>query len=100
MNKLLLIVVQETDQIHEVPLYEALVRKLNHMDIAGASVFRGIMGFGTSHHVHAGHLFGVSDDRPVSVWVADQEEKLRAILPELKEMAPNRLMLLLDVEVA
>jgi PII-like signaling protein len=98
MTKALVILLPETDRWNEIPLYEAVVRRLNHLEISGASVFRGIMGFGATHHVHSGHLFGVSDDRPVSIWVIDTEERLRAAVPELRKMAPNRVMMLMDVE--
>lgn len=96
--KLLMIFVSETDQHGEVPLYEVMVRRLNQKGVIGASVMRGVMGFGHEHHVHRGRLFGISDDRPVMIVAADEEARLRAALPALKELAPQAPMLLLDAE--
>lgn len=96
--KLLLIFLSETDLHGEVPLYESLVRRLNQKGVSGASVMRGVMGFGQGHHVHRGRLFGISDDRPVLVLAADREAALRAALPALRELAPQAPMLLLDAE--
>ncbi|HEY3443040.1 MAG TPA: DUF190 domain-containing protein [Paludibaculum sp.] len=96
--KLLLIFLSETDTHRELPLYEALVRKLNSRGVSGATVHRGVMGFGQGHHVHRDRLFGVSDDRPITILAADTEERLRAALPGLRELAPKIPMLLVDVE--
>jgi hypothetical protein len=96
--KLLMIFVSETDLHGEIPLYEALVRRLNQKGVLGASVMRGVMGFGHEHHVHRGRLFGISDDRPVVILAADEEGHLRAALPALRELAPQAPMILLDAE--
>lgn len=96
--KLLLIFLSETDTHGDLPLYEALVRKLNHLGVSGATVQRGVMGFGQGHHVHRDRLFGVSDDRPITIIAADTEQHLRAALPGLRELAPKIPMLLLDAE--
>ncbi len=96
--KLLLIFLSETDLHGDVPLYESMVRRLNQKGVSGASVMRGVMGFGQDHHVHRGRLFGISDDRPVMIVAADEESRLRAALPALKELAPQAPMLLLDAE--
>lgn len=96
--KLLWIVLSETEMHGEVPLYEAIVRKLNHLGFAGATVFRGIMGFGSAHQVHRGRLFGVSDDRPVAVLLFDEEDKIRRAVPELRALAPGVLMVLAEAE--
>ena len=95
---MLLMFLSETQTHGEIPLFEAVIRKLNASGVAGASVFRGIMGFGSDHHVHRGRLFGVSDDRPMAVLAADSEEHLRAVLPALRELAPDAPILLLPVE--
>ena len=97
--KLLLILLSETDNHRDLPLHEALVRKLNALGVSGATVHRGIMGFGKGHHVHRDRLFGVSDDRPLTILSVDSEERLRAAIPGLRELAPKVPMLLLDVEL-
>ena len=97
--KLLLIFLSETDTHGDLPLYEALVRKLNHLGVSGATVHRGVMGFGQGHHVHRDRLFGVSDVRPITIIAADTEQRLRAALPGLRELAPKIPILLLDAEL-
>ncbi|WP_321474303.1 DUF190 domain-containing protein [uncultured Paludibaculum sp.] len=96
--KLLVIFLAETETHGDLPLYEALVRKLNQKGIQGASVMRGVMGFGKDHHVHRGRLFGVSDDRPVMIVAADLGENLRGVVPSLRKLAPSAPMLLMDAE--
>ena len=85
---------------HAQPLYEAIVRRLRQLGIAGATVQRGIMGFGSHLKVHHKRLFGISDDKPVVISVVDNEpDTLRAILPEIRGMVKEGLMVLLDAEV-
>ena len=97
--KLLLIFLSETDNHRDLPLHEALVRKLNSLGVSGATVHRGVMGFGKGHHVHRDRLFGVSDDRPITILAADSEQRLRTAIPTLRELAPTVPMLLLDAEL-
>lgn len=98
--KLLLIYLDETDLWQEgIPLYEGIVRRLQQLSVAGATVHIGIMGFGSHHKVHRKRLFGVSDDRPVTISVIDEEARLRAVLPEVRTLLKEDLMLLLDAEL-
>jgi len=97
-HKLLLIFVAETDMWEQLPLYEAIVRRLRQLDVAGATVFTGTMGFGSHQKMHRKRLFGVSDDRPITICVAESEDKLRAIVPEIQPMLKEGLILLLDAE--
>ena len=97
--KLLLIFLDENDTLGELPLYEAIVRYLRQQDIAGATVSVGIMGFGGHGKVHRKGLFGIPDDRPVTISVADQAEKIERVLPELHSMVKEGLLLLLDAQV-
>ncbi len=97
--KMLVIYVDETDLWGTVTLYEAIVRRLRQMGLAGATVHHGIMGFGSHGKVHHKRLFGVSDDRPVVISVVDSESKLRAVLSEIRAMVKEGLMVLLDAEV-
>ncbi len=96
--KLLMVFLSETDMHGDISLYEALVRKLNQKGVKGASVMRGVMGFGSAHHVHRGRLFGVSDDRPIMIMAADEEARLRGAVKDLRELAPHALYLLTDIE--
>jgi PII-like signaling protein len=97
--KLLQIFIDETDTYGTTPLYAALVRRLRQLGVAGATAQAGLMGFGHHKQVHQKHLFGISDDRPVVISVVDSEDKLRSILPEIRSMVKEGLVLLADVEV-
>ncbi len=97
-HKLLMIFVAETDMWEQLPLYEAIVRRLRQLDVAGATVLTGTMGFGSHQKMHRKRLFGVSDDRPITICVAESENKLRAIVPEIRSMLKEGLILLLDAE--
>ena len=97
--KLLLIFVNETDRWHDTPLYHALVHRLRQLDIAGATAHAGILGFGHHKRLHHKGLLGISDDRPVTVTAVDEEQKLRAVLPEVRDMVREGLILLLDAEL-
>jgi PII-like signaling protein len=97
--KLLVIFVDETDRWDGLPLYEAIVRRLRQRHIAGATVHIGVMGYGSHLHVHHKGLFGVSDDRPVTISVVDGELKLRRVLPEIRPMVKEGLVILLDAEL-
>jgi uncharacterized protein len=97
--KMLVIYVDETDLWGTVTLYEAIVRRLRQLGLAGATVHHGIMGFGSHGKVHHKRLFGVSDDRPVVISVVDSEVEIRKILPEIRRMVKEGLVVLLDAEV-
>jgi PII-like signaling protein len=97
--KLLTIFIDETDTWNNTPLYEAIVRRLRQLDVAGATVHIGAMGYGSHGKVHRKRLFGVSDDRPVTISVVENAEKLRGILPEIQPMVREGLITLSDVEV-
>ena len=80
-------------------MYEAIVRRLRQLHIAGATAHTGMMGFGSHLKVHHKRLFGVSDDRPVVITVVDNETKIRQVLPEIRGMVQEGLVVLLDAEV-
>jgi PII-like signaling protein len=95
----LLVFVNETDLWGETPLYHAIVARLHHLKIAGATAQQGILGFGHHKHVHHKGLFGVADDHAVTITAVDEEQKIRAVLPELRTMVREGLMVLLDAEL-
>ena len=97
--KMLLVFVDETDTFGEIPLYEAIIRRLVQLEIAGATVQAGIMGYGSHHKVHRKRLFGVSDDRPITIQVIESEDKLRAAIPEIRSMMEEGLIVMVDAEV-
>lgn len=99
-QKLLIILVDESDTWGEHSLYEVITRKLELLEAPGATVQAGIMGFGSHHKIHRKRLFGVSDDRPISISVVADEDLLREkLIPAIRPMIAEGLILLLDVEV-
>jgi uncharacterized protein len=89
----------EEDKWHDRPLYEAIVEKCREMDIAGATVFRGIEGYGASTLIHRPHLFRSGSDLPIMVAIVDTEEKLKKLFPALDEMVDEGLIAMSEVEV-
>ncbi len=96
--KMLRIHFGQEDKWRDKPLYEAIVLKCRELDIAGATVFRGIEGYGASTLIHKRHLLR-SSDYPIMVSVIDTEEKIRALIPALDEMVDEGLIAMSNVEV-
>src|SRR6266542_2001538 len=97
--KMLRIYIGQDDQWEGKPLYESIVMKLRQMDVAGATVYKGVMGYGAQQRMHKSGFLGLSRDLPIMVTVVDKEEKIRAVLPLLDEMVSEGLLVLSDVEV-
>ncbi|HXN64141.1 MAG TPA: DUF190 domain-containing protein [Candidatus Acidoferrales bacterium] len=97
--KMLRIHFGENDKWQDRPLYRAIIEKCRELDIAGATVFRGIEGYGASTLIHRGHHFSFSSDLPVMVTVIDNEEKIRELLPYLDRMVKDGLIAMSEVEV-
>ena len=89
----------ESDQWHGRPLYQAIVERLRERGLAGATVLRGIEGFGAKQHLHSTRILSLLQDLPILIEVVDTDEKVRAVLPELDEMLADGLMTLEKVEV-
>jgi PII-like signaling protein len=89
----------ESDQWHGRPLYQAIVERLRERGLAGATVLRGIEGFGAKQHLHSTRILSLSQDLPILIEAVDTEDQVRAILPELDEMLADGLMTLEKVEV-
>ena len=98
-HKILIIFVDETDMWQDARLYAAIVTTLERQGIAGATVNLGFMGYGRHRRIHRRGLFGMSDDKPVTIMAVDTEEKIRAVLPVISSMVREGLILLQDVEV-
>jgi PII-like signaling protein len=98
---LLLIYIDETDTwgTSRIPLYEAIVEKLFELGINGATVHIGIMGYGANRRLHRKRLFGVTDDRPVTISAVDTEERLRGALPAIRSMVKEGLVFLAPGEI-
>ena len=89
----------DADQWHGRPLYEAIVHLLRDRGIAGATVVRGIEGFGHAARIHTSRILRLSEDLPIVIDVVDREDRLRAILPELEAMVRDGLITAEPVEV-
>ncbi|MBZ5728351.1 MAG: DUF190 domain-containing protein [Acidobacteriia bacterium] len=97
--RLLRVFLGEADRWHEAPLYEAIVRKLLMMDIAGATVYRGILGYGAKGHQHKATFFHPTRDLPVMVSAIDTAEKISAAAEAIEEMLEDGLIVISDAEI-
>lgn len=97
--KMMRIYVGESDRWRDKPLHEALVEALRANDIAGVTVYRGIMGYGANRRIRKEAPLGLSQDAPIMLSVVDGEEKLRHLLPLLDEMVHHGLVVLSDVDL-
>ena len=97
--KMLRIYFGEDDKWQGKPLYRAIVEKCRELDIAGATVLRGIEGYGASTLIHRSHLLSFSSDAPVMVSVIDSEEKVEKLIPYLDGVVAEGLIATSDVEV-
>jgi PII-like signaling protein/nucleotide-binding universal stress UspA family protein len=97
--KMLRIFIGEDDRWEGKPLYEAIVRRLREADIAGATAYRGILGYGAHQRVHKRGLLHLSSDLPMVVSVVDHVENIRRAISLIDEMVDEGLVVLSDVEV-
>ncbi|GAA4909538.1 DUF190 domain-containing protein [Streptomyces coeruleoprunus] len=95
----LTVFVGESDQWHHRPLYAEIVHRAHEAGLAGASVFRGVEGFGASSLIHTSRLLSLSEDLPVAVVIVDEEARVRGFLPQLDELVGEGLVTLDDCEV-
>lgn len=93
--KLLRIHLSEGDKRSGRPLYEAIVDKCRELGIAGATVFRGLEGFGETADVHRHHL--LLHDQPILIVIVDEAEALSRLIPEVEAMMVSGMMALSDV---
>jgi PII-like signaling protein len=85
-GQLLRIFVGEDAQWHGRSLYVAIVDLLRREGVAGASVFRGVEGFGSHHEIHLNRIFTLRGKLPIVIEVVDLAERIRALLPAIEEM--------------
>jgi hypothetical protein len=96
---LLRIFVGESDKYNHKPLYEAIVLKAREAGLAGATVLRGVMGFGKNSILHTAKILRLSEDLPMVVEIVDSLEKVETFLPTLNEMIKDGLVTLEKVKV-
>jgi PII-like signaling protein len=88
----------EADRWHDEPLYDAIVKKLIMMDIAGATVYQGILGYGAKGHPHKATFFHPTRDLPIIVPVIDSADKISAAAAAIEAMLEDGLIVISDVE--
>ncbi len=95
----LTIFIGEDDRWHHKPLYTEIVHRAHQVGLAGASVLRGIEGYGASSRIHTSRILSLSDDLPLAIIIVDAEDKIRDFLPQLDELVTEGLVIIDPVEV-
>ncbi|GAA4070497.1 MULTISPECIES: DUF190 domain-containing protein [Actinomadura] len=95
----LTIFVGESDTWHHRPLYHEIVHRAHAAGLAGASVLRGIEGYGASSRIHTSRILSLSEDLPLAIIIVDAEDRIRAFLPQLDELVAEGLVIIDPVEV-
>jgi len=98
-GQLLRIFIGESDKWNGKPLYEALVLKAREMGLAGATMVRGLMGYGAASRIHTAKILRLSEDLPVIVEIIDSSDKIASFLPVIDEMVQEGLVTLERVQV-
>ena len=98
-GKLLRIFIGESDTWHGRPLYQAIVERVRAEGLAGATVLRGIEGFGADSHLHTSRILRLSEDLPVVIELVDTSENIDRVLPILDEMVDEGMVTVERVEV-
>jgi len=96
---LLRIFIGESDKYEGIPLYEKIVLKAREMNLAGATVTRGVMGFGADSRLHTSKFLRLSEDMPMVIELVDKEERLKLMIPFLDEAVEEGLITLEKVRV-
>jgi PII-like signaling protein len=98
-GQLLRIFIDEDDRYAEQPLYEAIAQALRAAGFAGATVLKGIEGYGCHRVVHSARLVDLNTNLPIVIEVIESEEKVRAFLPTLRAMIPDGMLTLEKVDI-
>lgn len=98
-GELLRIFIGESDRWERKPLYEAIVLAAREADLAGATVLRGLMGYGRHSRVHTAKILRLSEDLPIVIEIADRTDKIEAFLPTVDRMVTEGLVTLETVRV-
>lgn len=98
-GKLLRLFIGESDTWHGRPLYQAIVERVRKEGLAGATVTRGIEGFGADSHLHTSRILRLSEDLPVVIEIVDTPERIDRIVPILDEMVSEGMLTLERVQI-
>ena len=91
-GQLLRIFIGESDSWHGKPLFEAIILKARETGLAGATMLRGLMGFGAASRIHTARILRLSEDLPIVIEIVDSQEKIDAFLPVIDEMMQDGLV--------
>lgn len=97
--KMMRIYIGESDKWQDKPLHRALLESMRANDIAGVTVYRGILGYGAKGRIHKDNALHLSHDSSIMLSVVDTEEKIRAFLPMVEQMVEEGLVVLSDVDI-
>ena len=98
-GELLRVFIGESDRWHGQPLSEAIVRRARELGLAGATVLRGLEGFGAHSRIHTSSILRLSQDLPIVVEIVDQRDRIEAFLPVLDEMVHEGMITVEKVRV-
>jgi PII-like signaling protein len=98
-GKLLRLFIGESDTWHGRPLYQAIVERVREEGLAGATVIRGIEGFGADSHLHTSRILRLSEDLPVVIEIVDTPERIDRVVPLLDEMVSEGMLTLERVQI-
>ena len=96
---LIRIFIGESDSFHGAPLYEAIVKRARELNMAGATVVRGIMGFGATSRIHSSKILRLSEDLPIVIELVDSEEQINYLMPFLDEHVKEGLITMENIKV-
>lgn len=98
-GRLLRIFIGESDTHHGAPLYRVIIQRAREAGLAGATVLRGIEGFGAHSRLHTARILRLSEDLPIVIEIVDAQEKIAAFLPVVDEMVAEGMVTLENVDV-
>ncbi|HMM42819.1 MAG TPA: DUF190 domain-containing protein [Thermomicrobiales bacterium] len=98
-GKWLRVYIGESDRWHGKPLFQAIVEMLRREGVAGATVLRGIEGFGAHSRIHTARILRLSEDLPLVIDVVDSAERIERVLPLLDDMVDEGLITVIDVDI-
>ena len=93
------IFIGESDRYHHKPLYAEIVHRAHERGLAGASVVRGVEGFGAASRIHTTRLLSLSEDLPLAIIIVDTAERTDAFLDEIADLVSGGLIIVEDVHV-
>lgn len=95
----LMVIIDADSSYHHKPLFMEIIRRARDAGLAGASAFRGVEGFGHSHHLHTSRLLDISDKLPLMIIMIDTAENIDRFVPQLADLMTGGVIAIDDVEV-